>query len=124
MTLAISALSDAFRNRDLAAALDCFAEDPETIYAGSEQAEVAVGPEALRELFRRIFDRDEAYSWVTRQAWSSARGELLVVLAELTLTVHPDSGDTSDVPYRLSGVLRIEGNESRWLLCHGAEPST
>ncbi|MDQ1446864.1 MAG: hypothetical protein QOI20_3328 [Acidimicrobiaceae bacterium] len=119
---AITALSDAFRNRDLQAALACFADDPAATYAGSERGEVAVGPEALRELFGSIFERDEAYSWAIEQLWSSDRGDLQIVVAELTGMVHSSSGDTSTFPYRLSGVVRIEGHATWWLMCHGAEP--
>jgi ketosteroid isomerase-like protein len=121
-TAAIAALSDAFRRRDLEAAVGCFADDPGAIYAGSEQGEVAVGPEALRELLTRIFERDESYSWTTDHVWSSVRGDHLMVMAELTGTVHLSSGGTDCFPYRLSGVLSIDNDGSRWLLCHGAVP--
>jgi ketosteroid isomerase-like protein len=121
-TIAIAALSDAFCCRDLEAALACFVDDPGTTYAGSEQGEVAVGPEALRELLTRIFGRDESYSWTVHQLWSSVHGDLLMMMAELTGTVHTDSGSADCFSYRLSGVLRIESDGSRWLLCHGAVP--
>jgi ketosteroid isomerase-like protein len=121
-TTAIAALSEAFRRRDLEAALACFADDPGTTYAGSEQGEVAVGPNAIRELLARIFERDESYSWAAHQVWSSPRGDLLTVFAELTGTVHANSGGVDSFLYRLSGVLRIESDGSRWLLCHGAVP--
>jgi ketosteroid isomerase-like protein len=121
-TAAIAALSDTFRRRDLEAAVGCFADDPGTTYAGSEQGEVAVGPEALRELLARIFERDESYSWEAHQVWSSLHGGLLMVMAELTGTVHFSSGGADCFPYRLSGVLRIENDGSRWLLCHGTVP--
>lgn len=121
-TTAISALSDAFHRRDLEAAVSCFADDPGTTYAGSEQGEVAVGSEAIRRLFARIFERGESYSWTTRHVWSSMRGDLLTVMAELTGTVHLDSGDADCFPYRMSGVLRIGNDGSRWFLCHGAVP--
>ena len=110
---AIAALSDAFRNRDIEAALACFADDPSTIYAGSEQGEIAVGPEALRELLERVFDRDESYSWETDQLWESQQDDLHTVMAELTGTVHFNSGDSSPFPYRLSGVVRVENDAGR-----------
>jgi ketosteroid isomerase-like protein len=121
-TAAIAALSAAFRRRDLEAAVACFADDPGTTYAGSEQGEVAVGPDAVRELLGRIFERDESYSWETLQVWSSLHGGLLMVMAELAGTVHLSSGGADCFPYRLSGVLHIENDESRWLLCHGTVP--
>jgi ketosteroid isomerase-like protein len=123
-TKSITALSDAFRNRDIEAALACFADDPGTTYAGSEQGEIAVGPEALRELLKRIFDRDESYSWTTDHLWESQQDDVHTVMAELTGTVHFNSGDSSPFPYRLSGVVRVENDAGRWLLLHGAEPTT
>jgi ketosteroid isomerase-like protein len=122
-TDAIAALSDAFRRRDLEAALACFADDPESTYAGSEQGEVAVGPDALRTLFAGVFARDEAYSWATHRVWAAARGDLHTVMAELTGTVHFDSGGAECFAYRVSGVIRVENGTSRWLLCHAAEPT-
>lgn len=121
---AITALSDAFRSRDVEAALACFADDPGTIYAGSEQGEIAVGPEALRELLERIFDREESYSWTTDHLWESQQDNVHTVMAELTATVHFNSGASSPFPYRLSGVVRVENDAGRWLLLHGAEPTT
>ena len=123
-TTAIAALSDAFRNRDVEAAVACFADDRKATYVGSEQSELAVGPDALRELLARIFGRDEAYSWTTDELWSSERGDLCIVAAELTGTVHLDAGGTERFPYVLTGVLRMEDDTGRWLLCHGAEPTT
>ena len=120
---AIASLSNAFRRRDVQAALACFADDPDSTYAGSEQGEVAVGPEAIRALLESVFARHEAYSWVTHRVWSSARGDLRTVVAELTGTVHFDAGGAECFAYRLSGVIRIENEVSRWLLCHGAEPT-
>ncbi|MDQ1423521.1 MAG: hypothetical protein QOD72_1019 [Acidimicrobiaceae bacterium] len=120
---AIAALSDAFRRRDLEAALACFDDDPGTTYAGSERGEVAVGSDALRELLTRLFERDEAYSWAIERVWTSERGDLRIVMAELTGTVHLDSGGTERFPYRLGGVVRIEDDTGRWLLCQGAEPT-
>jgi hypothetical protein len=97
---------------------------PGTTYAESEQGEIAVGPEALRELLERIFDRDESYSWTADRVWSSARGDLHMVMAELAGTVQSDAATADLFPYRLSGVLRVENDASRWLLLHGAEPTT
>ena len=108
---------------DIDAVVACFADDPSTIYAGSEQGEIAVGPEALRELLERIFDREESYSWTTDQLWESQHDDLHTVMAELTGTVHFNSGDRSPFPYRLSGVVRVDNDAGRWLLLHGSEPT-
>jgi hypothetical protein len=56
--------------------------------------------------------------------WSSERGDLCLLVAELTGTVHLDAGGTERFPYVLSGVLRVDDDMGRWLLCHGAEPTT
>jgi ketosteroid isomerase-like protein len=121
---AIAALSDAFRGRDVEAALACFADDLDATYVGSEQGELATGPDELRELLARVFARDEAYSWATNSVLAWERGELWMVVARLTGTVHLDSGRTEHFPYLLSGVVRVENDVGRWLLCHGAEPTT
>jgi ketosteroid isomerase-like protein len=124
VTSAITALSNAFRGRDLDAALACFADDLDATYVGSEQGELAIGPDELRELLARVFARDEAYSWTTNSVWAWERGELWMVVARLAGTVHRDAGGTEHFPYVLSGVVRVENDQGRWLLCHGAEPTT
>jgi hypothetical protein len=122
-TSAIIALAAAFRGRDPEQALRCFADDPGIVYIGSEPDELAVGPEALRELFTCIFRRDEAYSWTAQHVWSFAQADLHAVVAVLTGSTHRAAGTAETFPYRMSGVVRVEHGTARWLLCHAAEPT-
>lgn len=122
-TEALLALSEAFRARDLEAALACFVEEAAFTYAGSELGEVACGKEELRDLLGKVFSREVSYSWTPRQVWESSHGPHLLVLAELTGCVHTGL-DIEEFAYRISGVLGHDKEDRwRWLLLHGAEPS-
>lgn len=126
---AVDALGVAFLSGDPDAALVHFVTVGEPIYAGSEPDEVAVGRDALRSLLAEVFSRDERYSWRTTRVSTTGGDEVLHLVAEATLGVHPHrDGVTArqpaeQVPYRISGVLERETEHWRWRLCQGSEPA-
>jgi len=117
-------LADAFRARDLHAAMDCFAQDGDITYVGSEPGEQATGRAAVAALLTELFARPEAYSWNIHDADIYARGGLAYLSCEATGYASTDTGVEESFPYRLSGLL--EHTESGWLwrACHGCEPSS
>jgi ketosteroid isomerase-like protein len=119
---ALDALSRAFASRDLEAALACFADDADVVYAGSESGEVAAGRDEIRRLLAGLFEREVSYSWDVTRLLSSSRGQLELVVAD-AIGHSRGVGENEDFAYRLSGVLSREEDGWRWLQLHGAEPT-
>jgi SnoaL-like protein len=126
---AVDALGGAFLAGDPDAVLRQFATTGEPIYAGSEPGEVAAGRSALRSLLEELFARDERYSWRTTSVTSTGGADVLHLVAEADLFVHPCANGaaagpaTEQVPYRITGVLEREPEGWRWRLCQGSEPA-
>jgi len=124
---AVDALGTAFLGGDPDEVLRHFAGTGEVVYAGSEPGEVAVGRGALRSLLAELFARDERYSWRTTDVRATAGDDVVYLVAEAELCVHPWSAGavaevTERVPYRITGVLEREPDGWRWRLCQGSEP--
>jgi ketosteroid isomerase-like protein len=116
-------LSTAFAARDVGAALACFVTDDDIGYIGSESAESAAGRAAVEALFKRLFARDEAYSWQVTKALVREYGDCAYLFAEADGLVHTDAGSTLPFAYRISGVLEKPGGPWKWRHCHGCEPA-
>jgi hypothetical protein len=126
---AVDALGAAFLSGEPDTVLAQFAASGEPIYAGSEPGEVAVGKPALRSLLEELFSRDERYSWRTTSVTSTGDADVVHLVADADLFVHPcTSGSvpgpaTEQVPYRITGVIEREPEGWRWRLCQGSEPA-
>ena len=125
---AVDALGAAFLSGEPDTVLAQFATTGDPIYAGSEPGEVAVGRAALRALLGELFGRDERYSWRTTSVTWGGGSDVVHLLAEADLFVHPVRDDTTgpateQVPYRITGVLEREPAGWRWRLCQGSEPA-
>ena len=120
---AASMLADAFRRRDLKAALACFVTDDDISYVGSEPGERADGAAAVTALLTELFARPEAYSWDvhTASAVHAAAG-IAYLTCEAVGHVHTDAGQHETYPYRLSGLLQHTESGWLWRACHGCEP--
>ena len=125
----VDALGDAFAAADVQAVVDCFADDGDVLYAGSEAGETASGLAALRVLLDELFARPERYRWRSERVQVVAcAGGGHVVLAEASLEVHQVAPTREDaavevVPYRVSGLLEGSPGAWRWRFCHGSEPA-
>jgi ketosteroid isomerase-like protein len=117
-----SMLSDAFRSRDLRAALSCFVTDDDISYTGSESGEHAHGAAAVAALFTDLFARPEAYSWDLHTATVHTAGRVAYLTCEATGHLHPDTGRDQTFPYRLSGLVQYTESGWKWRACHGCEP--
>jgi ketosteroid isomerase-like protein len=116
-----AALDDFFENlanRRLEETLTAFAPDADVALYGSEVSEIAIGPDALRRFFRRIFEElgGPRFAFRQRRLSSSASVAWFVADAEVVLGAHVAS------PYRLSGVLEKRDGRWLWLLFNGSEP--
>jgi len=117
-------LADAFRARDLHAAMDCFVPDDDIAYVGSEPAESASGRAAVAALLTELFARPEAYAWDVRDASVFVKERVAYLSCEATGYVATAAGDEQSFPYRLSGLLEHTQSGWLWRACHGCEPSS
>jgi hypothetical protein len=125
---AVDALGTAFLSGDIDTVLPHFAATGDPVYVGSEPGEVAVGRAALRALLEELFSRDERYSWRTTRVTVTGRDDVLHLVADADLLVHPCVNGTAgpateQAPYRITGVLEREPEGWRWRLCQGSEPA-
>jgi hypothetical protein len=90
---------------------------------------VAAGRAALRSLLAELFSRDERYSWQTTHVTSTGGDDVIYLVAEADLFVHPCANGSTAGPatervlYRIAGVLEREPGGWRWRLCQGSEPA-
>jgi ketosteroid isomerase-like protein len=117
-----STLADAFRLRDLEAALACFVPDDDISYVGSEPGERADGAAAVTALLTELFARPEAYCWEVQAASVHTRAGIAYLSCETVGRVRTDAGHGESFPYRISGLLERTASGWLWRACHGCEP--
>jgi len=120
----LRALSTAFHTKDTEALLRLFSTTAAVTYAGSESGEKATGPAELRALMSELLSRPVAYSFEFGDITFSQQDGLVWLLADGRGSQTGDDGATDIFPYRLTGVLTNEGDQWRWLLLAGSEPTT
>ena len=116
-----AALDDFFENlanRRLEETLAAFAPDADVALYGSEVSEVVIGPDALRDFFRRLYERLGGPRFVFRERRLSSSGSVAWFVADAEVALGPNVAS----PYRLSGVLEKRGGRWLWLLFNGSEP--
>jgi ketosteroid isomerase-like protein len=121
--LASESLSIAFERRDLTAALECFADDDELVYVGSEPGEWAIGRPAIVALLSGLFARPEAFSWRLTDPVVWARGDVAGLCSEAVGRAQSASG-AEEFAYRLAGSLERIDDTWRWRICQGSEPTS
>ena len=118
----LRALVDALATRDVDTVLALFT-DRASVF-GSEDAEVAIGPVAMRHFFDDVCGQPATYAWRWEVTAAGRDGDVVWFVAPGSATIRGDDGTLMDVdPYRLSGVLRQ--SDGRWLfeLFNGSEPT-
>ena len=118
----INGLVAALATRDTGTILALFTEKASVF--GSEDTEVAIGVEAMRQFFTGLCAQPATYSWSWEVTAAGRDGDVVWFVAPGTATVRGDDGTVNVVdPYRLSGVLRQ--CEGTWLfeLFNGSEPT-
>jgi ketosteroid isomerase-like protein len=113
----------AVAGRDLTGVLALFAKDDDVVLVGSEAGGPALGPAAVEEFFRRIFDRPVHYSWRWHKVSVSAADKVAWVLADGEVLLRGGDEDSRQRPYRITGVLKCTGGVWRWQQFHGSEPT-
>lgn len=123
LTDAVERLGVAFEARDVAAALDCFVDDDDIAYVGSEIGERARGRAAVGQLLAALFARSARYTWNVLELDARCFGPRAFVTAEVLGLETGDDGTLEEFPYRLSGLLEVADDGWRWRVCQGSEPT-
>ncbi len=117
----LSKWSGSFTKRDLGGVLGLFSRDADVSMFGSWDWEVAVGPDALRALYTRLFALDESISWEWKTHRVSSSGTVAWLFA--TGFVHARKGEkVSSGAYRLTAVFEKRDGTWTWVQFHGSEP--
>jgi ketosteroid isomerase-like protein len=118
---ALIRLNGFLANRDLAV-VDEFARGPETRLVGSAPSDVARTREDLETHFARYFAMPETLAFSWREVQVSVHGAIAWLHAEGELVLNGPAG-AQRRPYRLTGVLELQGGLWKWRLFHGSEPA-
>jgi ketosteroid isomerase-like protein len=118
---ALDRMNSLVGRRDLAV-LSEFANAADVLLVGSEEDEIAEGPEGLASFFRHIFDLPIRLGWSWRNVRVSSEGQIAWVFAEGHVNITTDS-DQEQLPFRLSGVLERRQGQWKWRQFHGSEPA-
>jgi uncharacterized protein (TIGR02246 family) len=113
--------SDSFAKKDLEGILGLFARDDDVSMFGSWDWEVAVGPDALRTLYTRLFSGEESISWEWKSYHVSSSGTVAWVFARGFVHTRKGESDSSGA-YRLTAVFEKRGGRWTWMQFHGSEP--
>jgi uncharacterized protein (TIGR02246 family) len=112
---AIDAMTGAYRSRNLADVMACFAPDSDAVLIGTGGDERRVGPEEIRLQVERDWGQTDAaemaFSWKSigaagDVAWAALQGAFNVTAG----------GQALSVPIRCS--LVFERRDGRWLIVH------
>lgn len=126
---ALERLSEAFRVRDVEAAVDCFSPDG-AVY-GDDLGEHAHGAEELRPFLAELFEEAFTITWetgatgesgATGGTWSRRRGDVLWFVSEAEAVLDYPDGLSERVRFQLSGILSATEGRWRFELFNGAQP--
>lgn len=119
---ALERLSHSIATRDLDTTLASFSAQPDIVLVGSESGYAARGAAAVAETFRHIYARPTTFAWEWGEPVVGLDGSLVWFYVEGHELVHGEAS-IERLPYRASGVLRLENDDWRWVLFHGSEPA-
>ncbi|CAB4689228.1 MAG: hypothetical protein F2667_01610 [Actinobacteria bacterium] len=118
---AIRRLDDAFRDRDVDAAVACFS--PEGAFYGDDLVEHAHGADDLRSFLAEMFEEAYTIGWDVRDTWARRHGDVLWFVAEVRAVMSYEVGLMEHVPFRISGILRRHRGQWRFELFDGTQPA-
>lgn len=92
---------------------------------GSEDAEVAIGADAIRSFFEDLCGQPATYAWTWQVTAAGRDNEVVWFVAPGTARLTGDDGSVTTIdPYRLSGVLRRCDGTWTFELFNGSEPTS
>jgi hypothetical protein len=98
-----------------------FAPDDQALLIGSEQGEIASGRQEIEAFFLRVFARQTTFSWEWDHIDMWHAGNLAWLFADGQVVLSSEK-EQRRTPYRISGVLELQGGRWLWRIYHGAEP--
>ena len=116
-------LQRAFADRDVEAALACFAADGAAY--GDDLGEHAHGHDELRLFLAEMFEEPFVMAWDVRDLWARRRGDVLWFVASTEAVLTYPEGLVERLPFQLSGTLSHSRRDG-WLfeLFNGTQPVT
>ena len=101
--------------------LEEFASGDDVLLIGSDDGEIARGPQEIKRFFDRIFAGSSTFSWEWSRIHVSEAGNIAWFFADGQVIVDSPEGQAK-APYRITGVLEKIGDRWRWRHYHGSEP--
>jgi ketosteroid isomerase-like protein len=98
-----------------------FAPGDDVLLIGSDEGEIAKGPQEIGAFFRRIFAHSSTFSWEWSRIDVSRVGDIAWLFADGWVIVTSPEGQVK-TPYRITGVLELNGERWLWRQYHGSEP--
>lgn len=117
---ALDQFNDAMRTRDPAIA-GLFVDS--ALVVGSDPGEIAQGAAAIGALLRGIHAKDYVVRWQLYLVEAGGDAPRIWFFGEGHVALERPTGST-DLPYRVSGVLVATPGGWRWELFHGSEPKS
>lgn len=116
-------LERAFAERDVEAALACFA--PDGAAYGDDLGEHAHGHDELRLFLAEVFEEPFVMGWDVRDVWARRRGEVLWFVASTEAVLTYPEGLRERLPFQLSGTLSHSRRDG-WVfeLFNGTQPAS
>lgn len=119
---ALGRLGRAFAQRDVEAALACFAADGAAY--GDDLGEHAHGHEELRLFLAEVFEESYVMGWDVRSVWARHRGDVLWFVASTEAVLTYPEGLVERLPFQLSGTLSRSRQGWVFELFNGTQPVT
>ena len=113
----IDALFEALKTNQLDAAHACFIPDADAVLLGSEDGEIAIGPQAIRLFLSSLLERPGPRFEMSEPVALSASGDTAWFAGDAMVEVAE-----MRIPYRLAGVLVRRDHRWLWALFSGSEP--
>lgn len=99
-----------------------FAPRDQVLLIGSEAGEIASGRGEIESFFKRVFAKEQTYSWDWDRIDVSHADNLAWFFAD-GWVVCSTATEVRRMPYRVTGVLERYGDRWLWRQYHGSEPA-
>lgn len=116
---AVDTLFDHIANGRLTPSIECFSDDPDVTMTGSEIDEVAIGRDALRDLFFDLYAQPYRIIFTMSERRVSAHGHVAWLTGEGTYRL---STEDAEHAYRLTGIFERRRDRWLWQVFAGSEP--